>query len=429
MNTTDVQGTLREMWETRPARPRQDRQVAGVASAIARRYDIDPTLVRIGFVVATFTGIGAALYIAGWIMLPEERSNPANPVRRRSPRPILVIGVGIAAAASLASIFGGDFHGGGVLGALIVLGLLFLLHRSRSERGLAAAHTTGLTAGSNAPGSNAGGSGAAASSIGGVSLTKDASGPGITDAAGVPVSPPAWDPLGAAPFAWDLPEPSTPPPAPAPRRPPVTPVTLGVALLAGAVTAGILLLAGAFTLANLPVVFGVTLAVLGLGLLVGAFLRTGRGLIPFALLLIVMTWSLLAAPVDRWRDGEVGDLQAAPTTVAALAPKYERSAGEIDLDLRNLDLTLPPGAPDPGPVRTSISMGAGDVQIRVPENADVTFHGSAGVGSVSFDDRSDAGPGTELRVTEDLGADGVRSGRLLVLDVEAGAGNVEVHRD
>jgi hypothetical protein len=201
-----------------------------------------------------------------------------------------------------------------------------------------------------------------------------------------------------------------------------------VALLAGAVTAGILLLAGAFTLANLPVVFGVALAVLGLGLLVGAFLRTGRGLIPFALLLIVMTWSLLAAPVDRWRDGEVGDLQAAPTTVAALAPKYERSAGEIDLDLRNLDLTLPAGSPDPGPVRTSISMGAGDVQIRVPENADVTFNGSAGVGSVSFDDRNEAGPGTELRVTEDLGADGVRSGRLLVLDVEAGAGNVEVHR-
>ena len=32
-------------------------------------------------------------------------------------------------------------------------------------------------------------------------------------------------------------------------------------------------------------VFGVALAVLGLGLLVGAFLRTGRGLIPFALLL------------------------------------------------------------------------------------------------------------------------------------------------
>ena len=88
------------------------------------------------------------------------------------------------------------------------------------------------------------------------------------------------------------------------------------------------------------------LAVLGLGLLVGAFLRTGRGLIPFALLLIALTWAVLSAPVDRWRGGEVGELRAAPTTVAALLPVYERSAGEIDLDLRELDLP-PRSAPRP----------------------------------------------------------------------------------
>jgi phage shock protein PspC (stress-responsive transcriptional regulator) len=412
MNGSDVQHTLREMWETRPARPREGRQIAGVAAAIARRYDIDPVLVRVGFVVAAFYGIGAALYIAGWVLLPDEPATAGTSGRRR-PKAWLLILLGIAAVAGLGGM--SHAHGGVLLPAAAVAVLLFLLHRSRGGRGIAG------------PGS-APAPGGPAQAGPGTSLPGARAEGAPSDTVGAGESPPAWDPLGAAPFAWDLPEPSTPPPAPAPRRPPVTPVTLGVALLAGAVTAGILLLAGAFTLANLPVVFGVTLAVLGLGLLVGAFLRTGRGLIPFALLLIVMTWSLLAAPVDRWRDGEVGDLQAAPTTVAALAPKYERSAGEIDLDLRNLDLTLPPGSPDPGPVRTSISMGAGDVQIRVPENADVTFNGSAGVGSVSFDDRNEAGPGTELRVTEDLGADGVRSGRLLVLDVEAGAGNVEVHR-
>jgi len=421
MNTTDVQGTLREMWETRPARPRQDRQVAGVASAIARRYDIDPTLVRIGFVAATFAGIGAALYIAGWVLLPEEPTNPANPVPRRSPRTIILIGLGVVTAFSIGSLLGGDFGGGSLVGTLVIGALLFLLHRSRSDRGLAAAASTGLTVG-----------GAAAPPAGGVSLVKGSSGTGPADATdifGQPAQqPPAWDPLGAAPFAWDLPEPSTPPPPPAPRRAPITSVTLGLALLASAVTTGILLLAGAFTLANLPVVFGVALAVLGLGLLVGAFLRTGRGLIPFALVLIALTWAVLAAPVDRWRDGEVGDLRVAPTTAAALLPSYQRSAGEIDLDLRNLDLAVPGGVADPGPVRTKVSIGAGDLQIRIPENADVTVNGSVGVGAVSFDDREDAGPGAELRVTEDLGADNVRSGRLLVLDLEAGAGNVEVHR-
>ena len=72
MNGSDVQHTLREMWETRPARPREGRQLAGVAAAIARRYDIDPVLVRVGFVVAAFYGIGAALYIAGWVLLPDD---------------------------------------------------------------------------------------------------------------------------------------------------------------------------------------------------------------------------------------------------------------------------------------------------------------------------------------------------------------------
>ena len=347
MNTTDVQGTLREMWETRPARPRQDRQVAGVASAIARRYDIDPTLVRIGFVVATFAGIGAALYLAGWVLLPEEAADPAHPVPRRSPRTIILIGLGIATAFSIGSLFSGDGRGGSLVATLVIAGLLYLLHRSRSERGLAAAASTGLTLGSAPAPSPAG--------YRWSRTRRDHGGTGPaehTDLLGQPAQqPPAWDPLGAAPFAWDLPEPSTPPPPPAPRRPPVTPVTLGLALLAGAVTTGILLIAGAFTLANLPIVFGVALTVLALGLLVGSLLRTGRGLIPFALLLIALTWGVLAAPVDRWRGGEVGDLRAAPTTVAALAPEYQRSAGEIDLDLRNLDLTMPRrrGRSRPGP--------------------------------------------------------------------------------
>ncbi len=92
MNTTDVHGAFREMWETRPARPRDDRQVAGVAAAIARRYDIDPVLVRVGFVVAAFFGIGAALYIAGWIVLPDAPADPAVPESRK--RGLLVVGLG-----------------------------------------------------------------------------------------------------------------------------------------------------------------------------------------------------------------------------------------------------------------------------------------------------------------------------------------------
>ncbi|OLT13574.1 hypothetical protein BJF78_21905 [Pseudonocardia sp. CNS-139] len=129
-----MQDTLREMWETRPARPRDDRQIAGVASAIARRYDIDPVLVRVGFVVAAFSGIGAALYIAGWILLPEEQAVPGAPARRRGPQFFVLAGLGVAAAITIGSIFGGDNGPGFVLPLIAVAVLLFLLHRSRGGR-------------------------------------------------------------------------------------------------------------------------------------------------------------------------------------------------------------------------------------------------------------------------------------------------------
>ncbi|MGH3614688.1 MAG: PspC domain-containing protein, partial [Pseudonocardia sp.] len=137
MNRTDVQATLREMWDTRPARPAQGRQIGGVAAAIARRYDIDPVLVRIGFVVATVYGIGAALYIAGWVLLPNEASG----TRRSTPRPLLVIALAVATAMSLGAVFGGGHDI--LLPAAAVAGLLFLLHRSRAHRGASAAADAG----------------------------------------------------------------------------------------------------------------------------------------------------------------------------------------------------------------------------------------------------------------------------------------------
>ena len=212
MTGSDVQTTVREMWETRPARPREGRHVAGVAAAIARRYDIDPVLVRVGFVVAAFWGIGAALYVAGWLLLPDE---PGPAVAPRSRRTWLLVLIGIAAVVGL----GGATHGnGGILLPLAaVAALLFLLHRTRGGRGITGSGPAGTTA------------------------------TGAEPAAGTPESattPPAWDPLGAAPFAWDLPEPG-PAPAPPPRpRSRVTAVTLALALLAGGVTALVLLAVG-----------------------------------------------------------------------------------------------------------------------------------------------------------------------------------------
>jgi hypothetical protein len=201
-------------------------------------------------------------------------------------------------------------------------------------------------------------------------------------------------------------------------------VTLALALLAGGVTALVLLANGGLT--DVPVLLGAVLAVLGGGLLVGAFTRSGRGLIPFALLIGALTWGVLAAPLDRVTAGSAQDLRLAPTTPAALATRYDTGLGDVTLDLRRMDLSVPPGTAAT-PVTTTIDTGVGDVAIQVPRDADVRFSGESGLGNVVFDGQENDGPGAQLRV-DDLGADGVASGRPIVLTVHSGVGDVAVDR-
>jgi phage shock protein PspC (stress-responsive transcriptional regulator) len=54
-------------------RPVDHRMIAGVASGIARYLGVDTNIVRIAFVVLAFVG-GAALplYVAGWLLIPED---------------------------------------------------------------------------------------------------------------------------------------------------------------------------------------------------------------------------------------------------------------------------------------------------------------------------------------------------------------------
>ena len=47
--------------------------IAGVAAGIAEFFDVDVTIIRIAIAVLTvFGGAGIALYIAGWLLMPNE---------------------------------------------------------------------------------------------------------------------------------------------------------------------------------------------------------------------------------------------------------------------------------------------------------------------------------------------------------------------
>jgi signal transduction histidine kinase/phage shock protein PspC (stress-responsive transcriptional regulator) len=65
---------------TRPRLTRRshDKLIAGVAGGIGDRFEIEPNLVRLAFVVLTFAGgAGVVLYLAGWLWLPEDNGSAA----------------------------------------------------------------------------------------------------------------------------------------------------------------------------------------------------------------------------------------------------------------------------------------------------------------------------------------------------------------
>ena len=54
-------------------RPIEDRMLAGVAAGIARYLGADVTLVRVILAVLVFVGgAGVPIYLAGWLLIPEE---------------------------------------------------------------------------------------------------------------------------------------------------------------------------------------------------------------------------------------------------------------------------------------------------------------------------------------------------------------------
>lgn len=390
----DVGATLREMWHTRPARRRDDRKVAGVAAAVARRYAIDPTLVRVAFVVAAFYGVGLLVYLAGWLVLPRAD----RPEQRHGSARVVI------AAVVVALVAGGPLFGGrpaGLVGLAVVVGLLYALHRSRAAQG----HRDDPEA---------------PAEVGGPTDAARSAGADGDEAR----TPPSWDPLGAAPFAWDLPEPGAAPP-PRPPRSPLVPVTIGAALLAGAAVL-VLGLVGLLPVGVTPVA-ATMLAVVGAGLVVGAFRHRGRGLIlaavPLALVLVGAAGGLpRGGPPWMDRDGDrfdpatshgIGEGTWTPVSAAAVAPLYQTATGSARLDLRG----LPAGSP---PVSTMVRSGTGSVSVLVPATADVTADCQSGTGEVDCLGR---GEGDVV----DLGPDGP-GGPVIELHAVGGTGNVEVRR-
>ncbi|MPY76994.1 MAG: PspC domain-containing protein [Actinophytocola sp.] len=441
-----IEDTAKDFWSSRPRRPRNGRKIAGVAAGIGNRYGIDPVLVRVGFVIATIVGgFGVLLYLLGWLFLPQEGDEVSGAEAlfgkgRSSMSTGLTIVLCLLLFPAVGSAFGGGWmHGGGfVLLALFLLGL-YALHRKRGHehRPIPAPSEAGpatFTARTPDTESNT------------ATADTDAPGPGYGDlrATGVPddvSTPGGWDPLGAAPLGWDLPGPDAAPQPSQPATPTVSAMSsmstastmpvarprlksrisyvfAGLALLTASV--GLTLgLAGVnwFSAAH---VIGLTLGVLGLGMVAASFAGAGRGLVLFAIPLAAAGIVLTAIPFDELPGGGMGEVDETPTSLDTLEPLYQSTMGSVRLDLTQLDAAGEP-------IETKVDVGMGEAVVTVPADADVTFTCQSAMGSVDCLGDAHEGMGRGPVSGTDYGDDG-EGGQQIDLDVESRMGSVVIER-
>lgn len=100
-------------------RSRRDKMLGGVAGGLGRYFEIDPVLVRIIFIAATFlSGVGVVSYILLWIIVPFE------PVVRTAGEPEVTL-QGEAEVIEPET----TKKGGSIIGVvLIAVGFMFLAH-------------------------------------------------------------------------------------------------------------------------------------------------------------------------------------------------------------------------------------------------------------------------------------------------------------
>ena len=240
-------------------------------------------------------------------------------------------------------------------------------------------------------------------------------------------TPPAWDPLGAAPFAWDLPEPSPLPGPTADRSPRSEGVALSRIILGATLLAGGLTSVGVFAGWWAPTwaqVSGIALAVLALGLLIAAVRGRGYSLLGPGIFLSLVTLALAVTGIKG--TSGYGAFHVAPT-IDNLQSSYTASAGDLDLDLSGV--SLPSGS-----TRTlDVMLRAGYARVVIPDGVAVTATCSADVGHTDCLGKMSDGVRQQSTDTapssQEAGKGGQKStSPTLMLNVHVNAGFAEVTR-
>jgi phage shock protein PspC (stress-responsive transcriptional regulator) len=140
----------------RLTRPRNDRWLGGIAAGLGAYFDLSPTIYRIAFVaLALAGGTGVLLYIAAWLVIPEEgaeESIAAVELKKHRDRPRRMIGLAILGFAAVVALSSAHvWPNPGNLWLALVLGIAAIVWwrlgpASSRRRRLVAGSVVGLVA-------------------------------------------------------------------------------------------------------------------------------------------------------------------------------------------------------------------------------------------------------------------------------------------
>ena len=436
-----------------------DRVIGGVAGGLADYFNVDPLLIRIGFVgLIIFGGAGLVLYVIAWLLIPavgQDMSPVEALVRWIGLTPqrigwIAIVGAAVVVAFSLSSPVSYPLDRSGypygyygaplgisapvVFWAVVVIVAGYLLFRRRETSSATASVADGQD---RSPGEGlirrawptvgrivifAVVAVAVILLINSWNLNIPGDG-GLLWAVAVivvgfflirrPGTAPAVSAVASAPAMI------APPRAPAVRRP--------SSPLAWYVYAAVLIAMGLLALVSqlgkVEVApgqfFGAALAILGIGLVVGAWWGRARILILLALLLVplAMAASFITAPLE----GGIGGMRLAPANAAELRDEYRLMGGQLILDLTDLSITAQP-------VHIAASVAVGQLVVILPPGASVELRARIGAGQVTVFDYYGVGTiltnaGTSL---DERYVRSHRYGPTYILDLQGGIGDLFV---
>ncbi|MCY4622350.1 MAG: PspC domain-containing protein [bacterium] len=375
-------------------RPGEGRWIAGVALGLAQRLQIQPWIARMIFLVLVpLGGVGIFLYAAGWILIPDEGETESIAKgwsgKGSARRWVGVTLIGLAAVVLLAET---RLVRGELIFALILLGIGVLLYRgdlSAPER--------------QSP-----------------------------DAANVPQAVPA-DQV-EEPEAGPSSRPVGKPPAPPRDRSYLGRLMFGVALM----SLGILGFLDAVVPGFDPSVrhyMALLVAIVGLGLVVGAWFGRAGGLVAMGIVLVPVVLVTLASdtvefstsdngPVvlvslasDTVEFSTSGDGYHRPAGVDEIPDAYRLGIGSLVVDLREVDFTG-------RVVGVRAEVGIGELTVYLPQDVASDVSGRVGVGSIRTWDHLRATSRQGIGLAADYASEGADG--MIILDASMGLGEIEV---